>query len=39
VAAAALARLARDGQIDASVAANAIRELGIDPEKKDPARS
>jgi pyruvate dehydrogenase E1 component len=37
IAAAALVSLARDGKFDANKAAEAIRELGIDPEKKDPA--
>ena len=37
IAAAALARLARDGKYDAARAAVAIRELGIDPEKANPA--
>jgi pyruvate dehydrogenase E1 component len=39
IAAAALARLARDGQFDKGRAAAAIRELGIDPEKADPAHT
>jgi pyruvate dehydrogenase E1 component len=34
---AALARLSRDGKFDAARAAAAIRELGIDPEKRDAA--
>ena len=37
IAAAALARLARDGKFEAARAAVAIRELGIDPEKANPA--
>ena len=39
IAAAALARLARDGKFDAGRAAAAIGELGINPEKADPARA
>jgi pyruvate dehydrogenase E1 component len=39
IAAAALARLARDGQFDVTRAALAIGELGINPEKCDPARA
>jgi pyruvate dehydrogenase E1 component len=39
IAAAALARLAREGKYDANAAAAAIRDLGIDPDKRDPARS
>ncbi len=39
IAAAALSRLARDGQYDAGAAAQAIRDLGIDPDKQDPARA
>jgi pyruvate dehydrogenase E1 component len=39
IAAAAVARLSRDGQLDPAMAARAIRELGVDPEKKDPAKS
>jgi pyruvate dehydrogenase E1 component len=37
IAAAALARLARDGQFDAQRAAAAAKELGLDPESADPA--
>ncbi|MBS1877817.1 MAG: pyruvate dehydrogenase (acetyl-transferring), homodimeric type [Acidobacteria bacterium] len=37
VVAAALSRLARDGQFDAARAAQAIRELGLDPEAADPS--
>jgi pyruvate dehydrogenase E1 component len=37
ITAAALSRLARDGQFDAQRAAAAIRELGLDPESADPA--
>jgi pyruvate dehydrogenase E1 component len=36
---ATLASLAREGKIDAQKAAAAVRELGFDPERKDPARS
>ncbi|MGD0199363.1 MAG: pyruvate dehydrogenase (acetyl-transferring), homodimeric type [Bryobacteraceae bacterium] len=39
IAAAVLARLARQGQFDAAEARNAIRDLGIDPERIDPARA
>ncbi len=39
IAAAALSRLARDGQFDAASAAQAIHDLGLNPEKKDPARA
>ena len=39
IAAAALVRLVRDGKFDAARAAVAIRELGIDPEKANPAYS
>jgi pyruvate dehydrogenase E1 component len=39
IAAAALSRLAREGKLDAPIAAAAIRELGIDPERADPARA
>ncbi len=34
---ATLSRLARDGKFDAKKAAKAIAELGVNPEKKDPA--
>jgi pyruvate dehydrogenase E1 component len=34
-----LAELARDGQIDASVVAQAVKDFGVDPEKPNPARS
>jgi pyruvate dehydrogenase E1 component len=37
IAAAALSRLARDGKFDAKKAAKAIAELGLDPERADPA--
>jgi pyruvate dehydrogenase E1 component len=36
VAVATLSALARDGQIEAKVVAQAIKDLGIDPEKKNP---
>ncbi len=36
IAAAALARLARDGQFDAARAQAAVVELGLDPERPDP---
>jgi pyruvate dehydrogenase E1 component len=36
---ATLAELAQDGQIDRTVVAKAIKDLEIDPEKKNPARS
>jgi pyruvate dehydrogenase E1 component len=36
ITAAALSRLARQGNIDASNVAQAIRELGLDPERTDP---
>ena len=39
IAAAALARLARDGKFDPARAAAAIGELGINPEKVDPAHA
>ncbi len=38
IAAAALARLARDGSFDAARAQAAIVELGLDPERPDPVR-
>ncbi len=34
---AALSRLARDGKFDAKKAAKAIGEMGLNPEKADPA--
>jgi pyruvate dehydrogenase E1 component len=37
VAVATLAELAKEGQIEASVVAKAIKDLGIDPDKKNPA--
>jgi pyruvate dehydrogenase E1 component len=39
IAAAALSRLARDGKFDVKKAVKAIAELGVDPEKVDPARA
>jgi pyruvate dehydrogenase E1 component len=39
VALAALAELAQDGQVEPAVVTKAIKDLGIDPEKKNPARS
>jgi pyruvate dehydrogenase E1 component len=39
IAAAALSQLARDGKFDAKKAQKAIKELGVDPEKADPARA
>jgi pyruvate dehydrogenase E1 component len=39
IALAALVRLARDGKFDKSRAAQAVGELGLDPEKKDPAKA
>jgi pyruvate dehydrogenase E1 component len=39
VVAATLSKLARDGKFDAGKAQKAIAELGIDPEKGDPARA
>ncbi|HYZ86772.1 MAG TPA: pyruvate dehydrogenase (acetyl-transferring), homodimeric type, partial [Bryobacteraceae bacterium] len=36
IAAAALARLAQDGKFDRAKAAEAVRELGLDPERKNP---
>jgi pyruvate dehydrogenase E1 component len=35
--AAALSRLSREGKYDAGAAAQAIRDLGLDPEKPNPA--
>jgi len=37
IAAAALSRLAREGKFDAKKATKAIAELGVNPEKADPA--
>ena len=39
IAAAALSRLARDGQFDVGKATAAFAELGLDTEKSDPARA
>jgi pyruvate dehydrogenase E1 component len=39
VAVATLAELAKEGQVDAKVVAQAIKDFGIDPEKRNPARS
>ena len=39
IAAASLSRLARDGKFDAAQAAQAIRDLGLNPEVKDPAKA
>jgi pyruvate dehydrogenase E1 component len=39
IAAAALSRLARDGKFDVKKAVAAFADLGIDPEKTDPARA
>ena len=39
IAAAALAKLTRDGKYDGKKAKKAIQELGIDPEKKNPAHA
>src|SRR5688572_12718961 len=39
IALATLAELAQNGEIEAKVVAQAIKDFGIDPEKKDPARS
>jgi pyruvate dehydrogenase E1 component len=39
IAAAALSRLARCGRVETAKAAAAIAELGIDPERADPARA
>jgi pyruvate dehydrogenase E1 component len=38
IASAALSRLARDRNFDAARAAAAVRELGLEPDSKDPAR-
>jgi pyruvate dehydrogenase E1 component len=35
---AALSRLARDGNFDSARATAALQELGIDPERNDPAK-
>jgi len=39
IAAAALSRLARDGKFDAAQAVAAFRDLGVDPEARNPARA
>src|SRR5215471_3575933 len=39
IAAAALSRLARDGKFDAKAAEKAMKELGVDQEKLDPAKA
>ena len=39
VALATLAELAQDGKLDRKVVAQAIKDLGIDPEKLNPAKS
>ena len=39
IAAAVLSRLARDGKFDAAKAVQAFADLGVDPEKADPARA
>jgi pyruvate dehydrogenase E1 component len=39
VAVATLAELAKEGQVDANLVAQAIKDFGIDPEKRNPARS
>jgi len=39
IAAAALSRLARDGKFDGKKAVTALAELGMDPERADPARA
>jgi pyruvate dehydrogenase E1 component len=39
VAVATLAELAKEGQVDAKVVAQAIKDFGIDPDKRNPARS
>ena len=39
IAAAAIAKLTRDGKYDGKKAKKAIQELGIDPEKKNPAHA
>ena len=38
IAAAALAKLARDGKFDTARAQQAVADLGLDPESPDPAR-
>jgi pyruvate dehydrogenase E1 component len=39
IAGATLSRLARDGKFDAQRAQKALQELGVNPEKIDPARA
>jgi pyruvate dehydrogenase E1 component len=39
IAAAALSRLARDGKFDVQKVKAALLELGVDPDKVDPARA
>ncbi|MGE5646031.1 MAG: pyruvate dehydrogenase (acetyl-transferring), homodimeric type [Acidobacteriota bacterium] len=39
IAAATLSRLARDGKFDAAEAQRALADLGVDPERPDPART
>jgi pyruvate dehydrogenase E1 component len=39
VAVATLAELAKDGQLDGKVVSQAIKDFGIDPEKRNPAKS
>ncbi|MBM3755666.1 MAG: pyruvate dehydrogenase (acetyl-transferring), homodimeric type [Acidobacteria bacterium] len=39
IAAAALSRLAKDGKFDAARAAQAIRDLGMDPDRVDPSHA
>jgi pyruvate dehydrogenase E1 component len=39
IAAATLSRLARDGKFNSADAGKALGQLGIDPERADPARS
>jgi pyruvate dehydrogenase E1 component len=39
ISAAAVSRLARDGSFDVKKAQKAFKDLGIDPEKMDPARA
>jgi pyruvate dehydrogenase E1 component len=39
IAVATLSELLKEGQLDAKVVAQAIRDLGIDPEKKNPAKA
>jgi len=39
IAVATLAELAQNGQLEAKVVAQAIKDLGINPDKKDPAKS